>query len=91
MELQTVIVIGNGVLLLIAIVILFFILNMGSRFDFAYGISAIQEPLKRRIRGLLLLFIFLALAAVLFNLIAGTLLSQLPDDITRPTTTRVPQ
>ena len=58
----------NGILLVILFIILIIMLNLGSRFQYAYGMP-IQERLKWRIMQLLLALIAIGLVAIVFNIV----------------------
>ena len=60
---------GNTAFIAVALILLAFLIYWGSRFDFNYGISSIQEPLKRRIATLIMLIILLGISAVAFNIL----------------------
>lgn len=61
----------NGVFLIAGILLIVRLLNVASKYNWNYGDTDIQVPLRLRMFRLLLVLIVLGLVAALFNLVAA--------------------
>jgi hypothetical protein len=66
---SVILLIVNAVLLLTVFVITVIMLRAGSRHDFHYGMSEVQDPLKRHIIRLLFIMIVISFVAAVFNIL----------------------
>jgi hypothetical protein len=59
----------NAALVAIGVILTAIMLRMGAKHDYHYGMTAIQQPLRRRIIIILLALLFMSFAAAVYNLL----------------------
>lgn len=69
MDISTLSIIVNFILLALSFIIAALMLRLGSLYSYNYGNSAVQEKLKWRILRLILLLIAIGLIASVFNIV----------------------
>jgi len=59
----------NAALLLVLFIVVLIMMRLGSRYDYNYGISEVQEPIKRKMMYLIFAIILLGLSGAIYNLV----------------------